>query len=306
MISSVTLAGEEWAATLQRREFRAMGTAIELLLHAEPSLQAARLLRRAEGEFRRLENLLSRFIPDSELSRLNRAGRLLAGADLVRVVELSLAARERTGGRFDPTVHSALVAAGYDRSFEQLPRERTALRDLGAPCGGKVEIDLATHAVELEAGVELDLGGIAKGYAVDRAARILSAGGACLVNAGGDIAVQGTSAGPWPVEVETPTGSVVLALKYGGLATSGRDRRRWRVAGEERHHLIDPRTGRPSSSDLMRVTVVGATAVDAEVLAKALFLAGENDAVAEADALGTPCLLITDDDRVVLAGGLSP
>ena len=109
----------------------------------------------------------------------------------------------------------------------------------------------------------------------------LSQLGPCLVNAGGDVAVRGRR---WPIGVETANGFVTLELVSGALATSGRDRRRWRRNGEEQHHLIDPATGRPSNSDLVRVTVVGSSAAEAEVLAKSLFLAGEEQAIVRSRA----------------------
>ncbi|HWM13538.1 MAG TPA: FAD:protein FMN transferase, partial [Gaiellaceae bacterium] len=130
--------------------------------------------------------------------------------------------------------------------------------------------------------------------------------GPCLVNAGGDLAVAGVPAEEvWPVAVETPSGPLTLGLERGALATSGSDRRRWRAGDAVYHHLIDPRTGRPSDSDLLRVTVTAATAVEAEVLAKALFLAGEVAAVAEADRHGISALLVTVDGHVRRTGGLA-
>ena len=282
---------------IERRTFRAMGTEMELLVEAD---SAAGALEAAEQEFHRLEALLSRFREDSEMSRLNRDGALDAGPDLCRVVELALAARERTGGRFDPTVHDALVAAGYDRSFEQIdPRCQ-------APClapgvaGGAVSI--AGTRIELSPGVRLDLGGIGKGYAAERAAEILATAGPCLVNAGGDIATRG---GSWPVGVETATEPLTLELSRGGLATSGRDRRRWRRNGRELHHLIDPRTGAPAETDLLRVTVIAPDAVEAEVAAKSLFLAGAERAAREADGAGVAAVLVTGDGRTIFAGGLA-
>ena len=85
------------------------------------------------------------------------------------------------------------------------------------------------------------------------------------------MAVHG---GTWPVGVETADGDLTLELSSGALATSGRDRRRWRRNGRELHHLIDPKTGTPSDSDLLRLTVVASDAVEAEVWAKALYLHG--------------------------------
>jgi len=285
---------------VSRHAFRAMGTDVELHLDAEEGDAA---FRDAEAELARLEALLSRFLPGSELSRLNRLGELRAGPDLLAVAEAALAARELTAGRFDPTVHDAVVAAGYDRTFELVAAGGSPRIAVAAPCGGGMEIDPAAGTIRLEPGVRLDLGGIAKGYAVDRALRILAAAGPALVDAGGDIAVTGR---PWPVGVETAGGTIALELAEGAVATSGRDRRRWRAPDGERHHLIDPATGLPAEGDLLRATVVAATAVEAEVLAKALFLAGDADrAAAEADDLGVPAVLVTRAGHTVLAGGLA-
>ena len=280
---------------MEARRFRAMGTDIELLVDAA---EAGEALAAAEDEFHRLEAILSRFRPESELSRLNEAGSLEAGPELREIVALALEAREETGGRFDPTVHDAVVSAGYDRSFEQVPQNGTAVV-VGSSCGGSVRVD--GPRIELDARVRLDFGGIGKGYAAARAARLLGAAGPALVNAGGDVAVNG---GTWPVGVETADGCLTLELASGALATSGRDRRRWRRNGRELHHLIDPKTGDPSASDLLRLTVVASDSVQAEVWAKALFLVGEEQAVEEADERGLPCVLVTADGRTRLAGGL--
>jgi thiamine biosynthesis lipoprotein len=292
---------------MQRHSFRAMGTDVEILLDTVAGPEALLALASAEAEFERLEALLSRFRPDSELSRLNAQGELDAGDDLLNVVRLALGARERTGGRFDPTVHDSLVAAGYDRSFELLQDAGSSRPPHGrgpAQCGGRAAVRGRRLALGRE--VRLDLGGIGKGYAVDRVAALLAPVGACLVNAGGDLAVAGVpDGGVWPIAVELPSGSLTLGLAEGALATSGSDRRRWRVDGEERHHLVDPRTGLPSGSDLRTVTVAAATAVEAEVWAKALFLAGEEAGAAEADARRLPAILVTADERVRRAGGLA-
>jgi FAD:protein FMN transferase len=288
---------------MERHAFRAMGTDIEALLEADLGADSLLALASVEHEFRRLEAILTRFDPDSELSRLNADGSIEPGPELREVVELALEARERTGGRFDPTIHDALVAAGYDRTFD-LIGERPVVEGVAAPGGGRVH--LGTALIALEPGVRLDFGGIGKGYAVDRTLALLAPYGPCLVNAGGDLAVSGIPAqGTWPVGVETPGGPLTLGLSLGALATSGSDRRKWMTANGTSHHLIDPRSGRPSKSDLERVTVLGKTAVEAEVLAKALFLAGEDQAVAEAEAEATPALLVTADGRTRLVGGLA-
>jgi thiamine biosynthesis lipoprotein len=273
---------------MERRAFPAMGTQVELLLDTEPSAESEAALDRAEHEFERLEALLSRFRPDSELSALNRSGALDAGPDLVEVTRLAVDARERTAGRFDPTVHDALVAAGYDRTFEEVAPDGEARPPV--PCGGEIRVE--GRRIELEPGFRLDLGGIAKGYAVDRAHALLAGAGPCLVNAGGDLAGSGRL---WPVGVEAAGETLTLGLEDGALATSGRDRRRWRRSGREAHHLIDPATGAPATGDLVSVTAFAPTAVEAEVLAKAIFLGAPAT---------TPAVIVTADGRTLRAGGL--
>jgi thiamine biosynthesis lipoprotein len=211
------------------------------------------------------------------------------------VVELALAAREETGGRFDPTVHDAVVAAGYDRSFDLLPPD-VAAEEHTQPCGGGVRVG---ERIELDPGFRLDLGGIGKGYAAERAAELLALAGPCLVNAGGDVSVRG---GAWPIGCSP---GLTLELGGGGLATSGVDRRRWRSGGRDAHHIVDPATGAPAETDLLRVTVVAADAVAAEVWAKALLLVGAEAAAVEADARGLPTVLVPAEGGAVTAGGLA-
>lgn len=286
--------------------FRAMGTDVELLLDAPDTPGNRGALQEAEAEVRRLEGLLSRFQPQSELGRLNRDGGVLAGPELMELVVLALDARLETGGRFDPTVHDAVRHAGYDRSFPEVPADHPqAPTPPPGRCGGAVRVDAATRRITLEPGVRLDLGGIAKGYTADRVAARLNAHGPCLVNVGGDLAVRGVPAdGAWTVGVQQPEGTLSLDLRRGAIATSGRDRRRWRRGGHEQHHLIDPRTARPARTDLLRVSVVAASAARAEVLATSLLLAGSAAAAREADDAGVPCVLVREDAPTIHAGGL--
>jgi thiamine biosynthesis lipoprotein len=276
---------------MQRRSFAAMGTEVELLLEADD----ASLLAEVEAEFRRLETLLSRFRPDSELSRLNEAGEAHVGAELLELIEIAVKARVASDGRFDPTVHDAVVAAGYDRSFELLA-DIAETPTASARVGGSVTIDRTTHHVALEPGYRLDLGGIAKGWAADRTLVVLTQAGPALVNAGG----------VWPIAVEAAGGAITLGLEDGGVATTGRDRRTWVQGGEARHHLIDPRTGAPAGGDVQTVTVVADCAAEAEVLAKTLFLAGDSQrALDEAERSGIPTVLVTSAGEVLRAGGLA-
>ena len=275
-----------------------MGTDVELLLEAEDSS----LLADVEAEFGRLETVLSRFRSDSELSQLNEAGAGHVGPELLEVIELAVEARAASGGRFDPTVHDAVVAAGYDRSFELLDNDGAGASSVPVRVGGAVAIDRTAGHVALEPGYRLDLGGIAKGWAADRALAVLAAAGPALVNAGGDVAAAGRV---WPIAVEAVGEEITLGLEEGGVATSGRDRRTWLCEGEPRHHLIDPVTGSPADGDVLTVTVAAGSAAEAEVLATTLFLAGDSRrALDEADLAAIPTVLVTSAGEVLLAGGL--
>jgi thiamine biosynthesis lipoprotein len=106
------------------------------------------------------------------------------------------------------------------------------------------------------------------------------------------------STGTWPVAVSD---ELTLGLTCGGLATSGTERRRWRRNGVEQHHLIDPATGTPAASDLLRVTAVGSDAVEAEVLATSLFIGGLDEAL----AADVPAVLLAVDGRTFVTGGLA-
>jgi thiamine biosynthesis lipoprotein len=169
-----------------------------------------------------------------------------------------------------------------------------------------VVVDARASWIALGPGAVLDLGAIAKGDAADRACALLAAAGPCLVSAGGDVAVSGPRAdgGPWDVGVAHGAGTLTLALSRGGLATSGVDRRRWRRAGADAHHEIDPATGLPAATCLLRATAVAATAAEADALATALLVSG-GDAADLAGRWRVPAALVARDGTLTTAGGLA-
>lgn len=288
--------------------FRAMGTDVELLVDAEndPGVHAA--LLECRGVIEDIESKLSRFRPDSELSRLNRDGYAPAPSrELFDALELGMEARTTTGGRFDPSVGSAVLAAGYDRSFERLPAVVQGRPACPTAQGTPVFLDPLTGAIHLMPGVRVDLGGIAKGMTAEIVAEMLSGIGPCLVGIGGDIAVRGVPRrGDWPVAITTADQQWVVGLTDGGLATSGRDRRTWTTAsGEVAHHVIDPRTGAPARTDILRISVFAATAVDAETTATALMIAGADEALREAQVVGCEAIVVTDQGRTLTTPGLA-
>jgi thiamine biosynthesis lipoprotein len=277
---------------LRRAEWRAVGTTCAAAVAIDPRDEASAeaALPAAQDEVAACERELSRFDPASDLSRLNAAAGRWApvGPRLQEALRLALRAREDTGGRFDPTVLPALAAAGYDRSFELLEERPAAAAD-GWRAGTPIELDERRGRARLEPGTAVDLGGIGKGYAADRALAAMLATSprlaGALVDLGGDIAVHGDSpeGGPWLVAVADPRRAgntlAVLALYDGGVATSGRDARRFGPA-RSLHHLIDPETGEPALAGPLTVTVVGPDAATAEGHATTLAIAGLGEAEA--------------------------
>lgn len=302
---------------LLRDPFRAMGTSCAVAAAAGPGQthRARRALAAARAEVEACERALSRFDPASDLCRLNRAGGSWTWVDerLAAALALAVRAREDTDGRFDPTILPALVAAGYDRSFDELePRAPRVAADWRA--GGEIEVDLAAGRARIERGTAVDLGGIGKGFSAGRALDAMRAawpelpGG--LVDLGGDLAFAGRppEGGPWRVGVEDPRsgGSLgELQLLGGGVATSGRDRRRF---GPSRslHHLIDPGTGAPAAAGPLAVTVVARDAAAAEAHATALGITPVEEAQAYVEARPLLAALVVPHEGEPFAAGDLP
>jgi FAD:protein FMN transferase len=268
-----------------------MGTDCEWIVDADDSSAAIAAFAQLEGDLARRETEWSRFLPDSSLSRLNRDGSVMGSAEMLDIVQQALQLREETEGLFDPTLHDAIVAAGYDRSFAEIdPRENDGV--FTAVSGdGAVLVDAETGIIRLAPGARLDLGGIAKGYAADRAADVLCAVGPCVINLGGEVAVRGM----WPVGVESSGEPLVVQVENATIATSGIDRRRWMRGDREHHHLIDPATAVSCATDLLRVSVVASDGARADALATALVVAGRDRAREMADRLGVVAILQTRD-----------
>jgi thiamine biosynthesis lipoprotein len=222
-------------------------------------------LARVRELFEVRDEIFSRFRPDSELSRVNGARHPVVVSPLfAEMVETALWAARETGGLVDPTVGAAVEAAGYDRDLVALaPDPQPAGEPVPARPGG---VRLVGNILSLARGAHLDLNGVVKAAAVDDALDLF--GGPGFVSAGGDLAARGE------VDVAVP-GGAAIRLVSGGLATSGRTRRRWLRAGEEQHHLIDPASGAPAWGPWEQVTVCGASCLDADVAAKAAYLLGE-------------------------------
>lgn len=302
-----------------------MGTDVVVLVHLVHTGSPGEELLQKEvtDALERLEARWSRFRPTSDVSMLNAADghAVVVSPETFDLVARAIDAWRATGHRYDPTILPGLLAAGYDTTFEALDLEgRATMSDEPAPTPGPapgcdgITLDRVVGAIRLPKGVAIDLGGIGKGRAADLLAQSLTrtegVAGA-LVDLGGDLRAVGEPPRPegWLVEVDDPldTGATGrLSLRDGAVATSTRLRRAWTRGDRALHHLIDPRTGRPSDSGLASVTVVAGTACRAEVLAKAAFIAGRQEGAELIELSGATGLLVTDAGEVIDLPGLAP
>ena len=285
-----------------------MGTRIEVFAPSDALAAAAARVAEVFGTW---EEALSRFRPGSELMRLNgAAGAPFAASDLLyRAAERAIGWAERTGGAFDPLLGGQLAELGYDRTFAeigtggQLPPMTGEVSRGGA--WRRVHLEPRLRRIVLPRGAALDLGGIAKGMAVDAALEALAAMGVedALVSAGGDLAVRGAApgGGPWPVGV-AGLGPTALLLHRGALATSGTARRHWLQGAERRHHLLDPAAGQPVRETLGSASVIAASCGDADAAATAVFVRGAAGGAALLESLGLAGILVRTDGGVVRVG----
>ena len=274
---------------VHRLTFRAMGTEM-LVCIDNGSDQPPVELEDVPLWFEEWEQTLSRFRLNSELSRLNRAGSqpIAVSETLWQVFQSALTAERATSGLVTSTVANAMREVGYDRDFK-LMIGQTVVPILFEPAMASplddVTWDESTRCIYLPEGVQLDFGGIAKGWAAGQVVQRLKHLGSVLMNCGGDVSMSGPllDGSPWEVGVYKPfdrsSGYIGMLYFYEscGVATSSTDRRRWMQGDRLRHHIIDPRSSLPTVTDVVSATVVAPTAVEAETAAKSVLIRGSVD-----------------------------
>ena len=262
--------------------FRALGTDVFVGVREARELAAATRLSRAV--LTDVDEVASRFRSDSDLSAVNREPGRWVRVDplLVTAVEAALAAAETTDGLVSPLLGRPLVELGYDRDFRRLVERPVSPEPSTPPPALEAWREIRTDPagrVRIPAGTALDLGSIGKAWASDLVATALeqhlSAG--ALVSVGGDLRIAGPDGDTWAVALsEQPGGAVtgVVHLDRGGLATSSTRVRRWGARGARRHHLLDPRTGRPAAEVWHTATATGATCAAANTASTAAIVLG--------------------------------
>jgi FAD:protein FMN transferase len=295
---------------MQRLEFRAMGCQMLAIVDSDDA-GVSEVLAQVPGWFEAWESSLSRFRSDSELSALNAAdGKPFHASETMwQVLKVAMRAAGTSDGLVVPTMLDALQSAGYVRSFESLEASTVSASVSNlkpADDWREIRLDPKTQTVRLPRWMHLDFGGVAKGWAADQAVRRLSTIAPALVDAGGDIAISAARANdsPWPIAVADPFNPdadlEMLMVGHGGIATSGRDYRRWQRNGKWQHHIIDPRTGAPAESDVLSATVIAPTTTSAEVAAKTALILGSAKGLQWIEARSELAgLLVLENGRIV-------
>ena len=278
--------------TPNTQRFTAMGTEIEGVLCAEPE-QAAKVWSAIRETIEHFADRFTRFSPASELSQLNaQAGvAVKVSEDMMAILGAAESMWHATHHLVDPSIGYAVISAGYDKSFELLaPVEHRPLPKMKMIRANMslVEIRNATNQVKMPIGVNLDFGGLGKGYLLDHLAQIIEQVTVKYwISLGGDMIVSGTDLEDraWPVGVQDPhqpdknLGTLQLSPSRWCVATSSTLKRRGVRNGQTWHHIIDPRTGRPSTSDVVSATVVTLSGLEGDAFAKTVLLQGSDEGI---------------------------
>jgi thiamine biosynthesis lipoprotein len=311
---SAPVSGAPPADAWRLREDAIMGTAIRVEFWCEDPALAARAFEAVLGVMHEVDRSMSPHRPDSELAAVNRdAARfpVVVGAPFFGLLERAREWAQRTGGDFDPSYAS--VGHLYDYRTGRMPDPEQLARARSVVGWEGLQLDSARRSVAFaRPGMRIDLGGIAKGYAVDEAIGALRGLGIAHahVSAGGDGRVLGDRRGrPWAVGVADPRlpGQLVavLPLRDIAISTSGDYERFFMREGVRHHHILDPRTGR-SPAGVRAVTVLAADGVTAEALGKAVFLRGPQAGLQLIDGLpGVDALVIDEQGRLHVSAGFT-
>lgn len=257
-----------------------MGTFVEV---SSPDERAAAI---AFDEIKRIEDLLSKYKPESEISRLNREGKQRGlSPETFQIIKKAKEYWQVSDGAFDITVASLMDLWGFTDKRFRVPSEEEIKEALAAVGSDKIVLQDSENVIEFNVpGVKVDLGAIAKGFAVDSAIKKLKAEGiiSCLINAGGDIFCLGDKNGkPWNIAIQNPAGPGFrgsLELKDKAVATSGNYQQYFIKENKRFSHIINPKTGYPANSGVSSVSVIAADCTTADFLATAIFVLGKDKA----------------------------
>ncbi len=315
MLGLLVISQDRSVPKLYRHSEFLLDTFVEMTVAARDEQQAQAVMRAAYTEMRRVESLLSRYHESSQIATVNRfagEGQFIAvDREVLEILQRSLDYSGLTSGLFDITVGPLIDLWGIGTDHEQVPDDLELRRILQYVDYRKVEIRPEQEVRLGHTGMTLDLGGIAKGYSIDRGVEVLRRHHirSALLNAGGDIRCIGVKPDgtPWQIGVQNPRDtsniSGVIALDDRAVATSGDYERYFMHQGTRYHHIFRPDTGKPARK-CQSVTILTDTAERADVLATAVFTMGpeQGQAFLEERA-GVEGMIITADGEIVVSSG---
>jgi len=315
ILAALNLAPVAARAEWYHREEAIMGTSVGVELWADDPALAERAMTAVIDEMRRTDELMSTYKPDSQVSRVNAEAALHpveVDPTIADVVDKALGFSRLSGGAFDITYAS--VGYLYDFRHHQHPDDAAIAKALPGVDYRQVVVDREHNTIRfLKNGVRIDLGGIAKGYTVDRCVEMLKKMGIehAMVNAGGDTRLLGDRRGrPWIVGIRDPRekGKVVtkLPLEDEAISTSGDYERYFVENGVRYHHIIVPGTGRPADA-VRSVTIVASNATLTEGLTKSVFVLGVERGMALIATIDDVDAVVVDKDgKIFYSDGLTP
>jgi FAD:protein FMN transferase len=258
---------------------------VQITVERQAAIFAARAL--AMDVMARAGRAIDRFDPNSELSKVNRRAGLMTPVSSLceEIVDAALDAAKLTSGACDPTVGVHLAAVGYDRDIDEVRVGNDASGDNRPPASSlpdwrRVRHNPAWHLIGVPGGTALDLGATAKAWTAQRCAREINAAfdTGVLVSIGGDVAAAGSPRRPWRVAVSecADAPEQLVSFEHGSIATSTTTLRHWTHGGRAVHHIIDPRTGRPSDGRWRTASVWATDAVRANAMSTAVIACAED------------------------------
>jgi thiamine biosynthesis lipoprotein len=291
----------------------AMDTYMTLKAYGENRDQA---LEAAQTEIERLDALWSVGEEDSEITKLNTSKKEQVSDETLELIHYAQTIADRTDRAFDITIYPFMVLWGFTTQDYKVPSEAEISRILDSQIGmDKISIDEKTNTVSLKDNAEIDLGGIAKGYTSQKVAEIFANYGVehGVISLGGNVQAIGTKVdgSRWKVGIESPSDEIenmvgTYGAKDEAVITSGGYERYFEQDGVTYHHILDPKTGRPSDSDLISVTIVSKDGMRADCLSTTLFVLGKEKAEQywKEHSDEFDCILVDKDCNIYVTEGI--
>jgi len=310
---AVLLLSLEARADWHQRDDAIMGTSIHVELWHDNAAQAERLINAVMAEMRHVDNTMSPYIKTSELYRINELASTrpqVISQELFDLIKQSIAVSELSDGVFDITYAS--VGYLYNYREHKKPSDKEIASLLPAINYRWIKLDEKAHSIYFaHANVKIDLGGIAKGYAVDRSIELLQKAGVknALVSAGGDTRMLGDRHGrPWMVGIRHPRerekNVVMLPLEDVAISTSGDYERFFEEDGTRFHHILSPKTGK-SAHVVQSVSIIGPSATMTDGLTKIIFISGVEKGIPVVESVqGYDAIVIDNEHHVHYSKGL--